>query len=269
MPLNDQATSTAYDLALLQTHDQNFVFAQEFGTQTTSVIGDAFQTTPAPSAPVSAVVNARLAMLDMLNSDGSSTPEPRGRTFLLPPWTEIPESPAIGPGLRVALMYARLVLGDFGNPAVANQAMLVLAPVTLIGDRPLDPFVTLGVTQSPGGPPFQSNPVQLTDWTDGSTPGVPTVSEAWGPEVYVRVFMVSDGLTFSDFSVFVSHDGIGWAGVAGAGVPWVVRRVGLGIANDARAFLDFVRWYAYPVIGSAGWYLNPRPPLTGGRLFLA
>ncbi len=268
MNVNEQQPATPFGAASLDVRGNLLRFAKEFGTNTTTDVGDPFQTTAAASAAVPARVDGQLGMLEVAQEVlGDNQTEPRGNTYLTPPWEQFTEQTNVGPGVRIAILYARFLLMQTTNSGGAAQ--LILAPETLVGHQPAVPFITCDIADA--GSAANLNPITINEWPDG--PSGPSDTEGggeWGNDLYLRLLIVTDNATTTDVAMFVSTNGLAWSDQDDVGMPAVMRRVGLSVTEGNQCLLDFVRMYDVRFLTVAELSTLQFPPITrtGSRLFI-
>lgn len=275
MNRNYQPTSAPYTANNLNPHDKDLAWVKEFGTNTTSDVGDIFTTTDTATAEMS--IDARLGML-MCDQRGADPDTMSGSTFLIPPWESYAESPAFGPDQKFIFLFAHLLLQETNgvDPSDTN-AHLVLAGEDFVGnvDSKFASAVTIEPNQDTVG---EEAAAAWETWGSGmdSDPTGSDPRDKWGTDLYIRMLIGQDMTDLgkeSDMGLFYSRDGLSWtnpeiSSQIVADSP--LRRVGLGVSSAAgTALLDWVRIYNYPLSGTnqeSGTILPPFP-VIGGRRF--
>lgn len=271
---NLQPTSSPYSADLLRPHDRELAWVKEFGTNTTEDVGDAFETNFASTGDPLALVEARFGTLAISTMSIASDTVPKGRSFLIPPWSTYKDAPVLGvPGLKMIVIYAHMYLFQEADDSAGtnNSAGFILSTEDLIGTAPTEPFMQFNI--KPVAPIVlgvrPEHNLQMEEWNIGGAgmnPNPFVVNPAWGSNLYFQVITIGDGVKFASCICSISRDGITWTNVGTFGFPGVLRRVGLSITGREIAGLDWVRIYNYPAI-TADNIFEPPPPATGSRLF--
>jgi len=266
---NEQATSAPYAQDNLATHDFALVWAREFGTETTTNVGDAVQAGAIDEAEAS--INARLGMLQV--STLGNSPESaitRGRNFVTPEWGTYPLSPLFGFDIRTIMIYAHTFMSqtEESAPNDTEYVDLLLGGIDFVGEVAAEPFSTCSIRfPSTAGLTIAQPDANVEDWADGVSPEGPAVGVAWGNGLYWRILAATDGLKETDLIVDVSRDGIGWTQLGQFVLAEPLRRIGLGCRGLCTGLLDWCRIYVSPFDDFDSYFL-PRPPKTGGRLYI-
>lgn len=268
------ARETPYFVDTPTAHDQDLIFNREFGSNINPPIGDAFVTTTAVEVDAGASVNARTGMLELTTlEDQGEFPEPRGRSFLLPAWSTLPESPFLGAGTRAMVIYSHVLYRQepflFEDPPFVD---LILGDDALIGHAPSTPFITASIESqfNQMGPNVTPAALNMSQWDTGpSGPEVADTGDFWGKDIYFRVLIINDELKGSDLQIEVSETGLAWTVLAfgSIGDEIELRRVGLSVRGRCMGALDWIRAYSYVITGSEGFFI-PLLPETGSRLFI-
>ena len=276
----EQQPAAPYTADNLIVRDTQLIWAREFGTNTTQNIGQPIQTPSGSEPAVPAAVNARTGMLEVnsLQADDPLFP-PRGRTFLMPDWTQGPLSPVLGEEVAVAVLFAHTLYLqqpidlNVSGMDVIDRVSLLLGDEAFVDDNDTDDFQAFSITPD-RGPPGNQMPSRASqdDWDGGGQTGVPdsiTPVDHMGQNLYWRFIMASDGVKGTDFFSAVSRDGMTWQPVVlGSQIGGTVRRVGLGVSGFCLGALDWARLYSYVIEDCpASGFAIPLPPVTGGRRF--
>lgn len=268
--MTSQQTSVPYSADVLQPHDTDLFFAVELGTNVTQNAGEPFNTQAVVTENARTAVDGRLGMLRCwIDPDQGDTPSdsPRGSTYLIPDWSNLPPSPALA--VPTIAIFAHLINLDASFAGSGSESGVVFGGLGLVGDVPAEIFTTTGLSRQLS--PLDPWNMIAAYWGSGGGGGAPdfdNVSISFGQNLYVRALCFYDpkGDETEIASIAISRDGLGWWECGSGEVPGLLRRVGVYQRQDGFGALDWIRVYNWPLASIAGPLL-PQPQ-TGGRLFV-
>jgi len=254
----------------LQPHQRGLIFAREFGPSVIretnlEQIGEPWNASATPQQ-VRVGLNEDMGTLDIWTdgSTGNPAPEPRGRTWLIPDWTDPALYQPIWPNVSeddfnmfwgASLTFHLRTMGvNQGQlfaelpDIAANVPGIVVGPAGLVGNVTGLPFWTceLKPDDQPLPSPQLGSPGKVITgkWDDESNP--PSTwffSEGWGTHIYVRCLCLYNAKSDqTELDCWVSTDGFSWQYAGAEDFDGAPRRVGFHLRNDdCSGQLDWVR----------------------------
>lgn len=282
MPPYYQQNHNPYSPDVLDPHDTNLLWSRDWANQRVSELGEPFiyePDDPQPVPDVNATVNARAGALRIFWSEEVDDSRlPRGRSFLLPDWTQgpplypnVPEAGGVWGAVFMAKVRNVLPFAVAGlDPVEWRTAGLSFGNIHMVGRcdggggqgttelammelAPNNDFVNPPV---PGPPELSQGPGKVYGgyFATATDPIAESfISPPFADTVYVRVVMLwSDKEPETEGLAFISRDGQHWIpwgtfDVEGDGVDpatTVLRRVGAHIRGEGPVCeVDWMRLY--------------------------